>query len=96
LFEDCPTPPRANIETSSLVLTRAIVIESDRLAMLSRRQIAIEEREGILRCIPVSPDVERLLGARRIGITTREDWLPSRLQRTFLDHLRAAGTAMAS
>jgi DNA-binding transcriptional LysR family regulator len=95
LFEDHPTPPRASIETSSLVLTRAIVIESDRLTMLSRRQIAIEEREGILRCIPVSPEVKRLLRARTIGVTTREDWLPSRLQRTFLEHLRAAGDAMA-
>jgi DNA-binding transcriptional LysR family regulator len=94
LFEDYPTPPKASIETSSLVLTRAIVIESDRLTMLSRRQIAIEEREGILRCIPVSPNVQRLLRARTIGITTREDWLPSRLQRTFLEHLRAAGAAM--
>lgn len=95
LFEGRPTPPKASIETSSLVLTRAIVIESDRLTMLSRRQIAIEEKEGILRCIPVAPDVEHLLGARTIGITMREDWLPSRLQRTFLEHLRAAGAAMA-
>ncbi|WP_353645917.1 LysR family transcriptional regulator [Mesorhizobium sp. WSM2239] len=95
LFEEYPAPPRANVETSSLVLTRAILMESDRLAMLSRRQIAIEDREGILRCIPVSPDVERLLGARTIGVTMREDWLPSRLQRTFLKHLRAAGDAIA-
>lgn len=95
LFAGLSTPPRTSIETSSLVLTRAIVIESDRLAMLSRRQIAIEDREGILRCVPVSADVADRISRRTIGVTMREDWLPSRLQRAFLEHLRTAGTAIA-
>ncbi len=38
LFAGCGDAPRASIETSSLVLTRAIILESDRLSMLSRRQ----------------------------------------------------------
>lgn len=86
LFEKCPAPPRASIETSSLVLTRAIILESDRLSMLSRRQIAIEEREGLLKCVPVAGDVR--LGTRTIGITMRENWLPSGLQSRFLEQLR--------
>jgi LysR family transcriptional regulator of gallate degradation len=90
LFEKCPASPRASIETSSLVLTRAIILESDRLSMLSRRQIAIEEREGLLTSIPVAQDVHERLGTRTIGITMRETWLPSRLQSIFLDHIRAA------
>jgi LysR family transcriptional regulator of gallate degradation len=90
LFEKCPASPRASIETSSLVLTRAIILESDRLSMLSRRQIAIEEREGLLVSIPVAQDVRERLGTRTIGITMRETWLPSRLQSIFLDHIRAA------
>lgn len=91
LFADLKTPPRTSTETSSLVLTRAIVIESDRLALLSRRQIAIEEREGILCCIPVSADVANRISRRTIGVTMRDDWLPSRLQQSFLEHLRVAG-----
>lgn len=90
LFEGSAAPPRASIETSSLVLTRAIILESDRLSMLSRRQIAIEERENLLRPIPVAEDVRARLGTRTIGITMRESWLPSRLQAIFLDHIRAA------
>lgn len=90
LFEKCPASPRASIETSSLVLTRAIILESDRLSMLSRRQIAIEEREGLLTSVPVAQDVHERLGTRTIGITMRETWLPSRLQSIFLDHIRAA------
>lgn len=96
LFEGRDPPPRASIETSSLVLTRAIILESDRLSMLSRRQIAVEEREKLLSCIPVAEDVQRRLGTRTIGITTRENWLPSRLQATFLDHIRAAANDFAS
>jgi LysR family transcriptional regulator, regulator for genes of the gallate degradation pathway len=90
LFETCPVSPRASIETSSLVLTRAIILESDRLSMLSSRQIAVEEREGLLSCIPVTGDVRARLGTRTIGITMRETWLPSRLQSIFLDHIRTA------
>lgn len=93
LFEQCPAPPRASIETSSLVLTRAIILESDRLSMLSRRQIAIEEREGLLTCIPIAQGVRERLGTRTIGITTRETWLPSRLQSIFLDHIRMAAVS---
>jgi DNA-binding transcriptional LysR family regulator len=93
LFEKRPASPRASIETSSLVLTRAIILESDRLSMLSRRQIAIEEREGLLACVPVAQDVRERLGTRTIGITMRETWLPSRLQSIFLDHMRMAASS---
>lgn len=93
LFENQTVPPRTSIETSSLVLTRAIILESDRLSMLSRRQIAIEEREGLLMCVPIAEDVRERMGTRTIGITMRETWLPSRLQSIFLEHLRRAAAS---
>jgi LysR family transcriptional regulator, regulator for genes of the gallate degradation pathway len=93
LFKICPALPRTSIETSSLVLTRAIILESDRLSMLSRRQIAVEEREGLLACVPVTQEVLERLGTRTIGITVRETWLPSRLQSIFLDHIRLAAAS---
>lgn len=94
LFENSAASPRASIETSSLVLTRAIIMESDCLSMLSRRQIAIEEREGLLTCLPVAENVRKQLGTRTIGITMRETWLPSRLQSLFLDHIRTAAAGL--
>lgn len=95
LFEGSPSP-KASIETSSLVLTRAIILESDSLAMLSRRQIAIEERASLLRCIPVAGDVLKRLGTRTIGLTVRANWMPSKLQQDFIQHVRHAATQLAS
>jgi LysR family transcriptional regulator, regulator for genes of the gallate degradation pathway len=94
LFEEHGSTPRASIESSSLVLTRAIILESDRLSMLSRRQITIEERENLLSCIPIAEDVRRRLGTRTIGLTMRENWLPNRLQSSFLAHIRLAASTI--
>ncbi|MEA3537299.1 LysR substrate-binding domain-containing protein [Rhizobium sp. CC-YZS058] len=93
LVENQTVPPRTSIETSSLVLTRAIILQSDRLSMLSRRQIAIEEREGLLTCVPIAEDVRERMGTRTIGMTMRETWLPSRLQSIFLERLRRAAAS---
>jgi LysR family transcriptional regulator, regulator for genes of the gallate degradation pathway len=62
--------------------------------MLSRRQIAIEERENLLSCIPVADEVRSRLRTRTIGVTVRENWLPSRLQKTFLEYLRVAAAGL--
>ena len=92
LFDEAPEPkednaperPRIQIETSSLVVTRALLVESDRLTLLSRRQIAFEERHGLLEVVPFPlPET-----SRPIGLTTRVGWLPSPIHRTFLDLLR--------
>ncbi len=89
LFAEGPKPS-ANIETSSLVATRGILLESDRLTLLSHRQIAIEERVKLLDVLPFPlPDT-----SRPIGVTTRSGWLPSPVHEHFLDCLRrAAGEA---
>jgi len=75
-----------SVETGSLVVLRGILLETDRLAILSRRQIAYEEQTGLLAALPVDlPPV-----SRPIGITTRAGWKPTALQGEFLDALRAA------
>ncbi|WP_435171217.1 LysR substrate-binding domain-containing protein [Falsirhodobacter sp. 1013] len=88
LFEGAASRPRVDVESSSLVLTRAILLDSDHLAMLSRRQIAIEMQVNLLRAVSLAPEVANRLSARAIGVTTRLDWLPSRLQQAFLEVLR--------
>ncbi|MCV0394516.1 MAG: LysR family transcriptional regulator [Rhizobiaceae bacterium] len=75
------------IETGSLVVLRGILTESDRLTILSRRQIAHEERSGLLKVLPV--DLART--ERTIGISTRSGWKPTLLQSEFLDALDRAG-----
>lgn len=74
------------IECSSLVVLRAILIKSDRLTLLSRRQILYEEQQGLLVALPD----EVPFGQRPIGVTTRKNWKPSRLQRIFLKYLSEA------
>jgi DNA-binding transcriptional LysR family regulator len=80
------TRPVANIETSSLIATRGLLMESDRLTLLSERQIAIDERAGLLKALPFP--LPRT--SRPIGVVTRRDWLPSAVHESFLDGLHQA------
>ncbi len=78
------TPPERVIECSSLAATRSLLLESDRAALLSARQVELEVQMGLL---AVSP--QRLPGtSREIGLTLRKDWCPTRLQQHFLALLR--------
>lgn len=79
------TMPTNLIETSSLIALRSILLESDRLTMLSRHQILYEEQSHTLSEVPLD------LGntSRPIGVTTRVDWEPTVVQSEFLDRLRA-------
>lgn len=79
------------IETSSLVVLRGLLLKSDRLAILSRRQVTYEERNGLLTALPVSLQDP----PRPIGLTLRRNWHPTRLQAAFLETLRATIAAEA-
>ena len=80
-------PPEHVIECSSLVAIRSLLLESDRVALLPARQVALEVQMGIL---AVSP--KPLAGTHRnIGITLRKNWKPTRLQRRFLELLKNSG-----
>jgi LysR family transcriptional regulator of gallate degradation len=83
-------PSEGLIETSSLVALRGILLETERLTILSRRQIAYEERTGLLAVVPFA-----LPGSERpIGVTTRSGWKPTVLQAEFIEALRTASTDM--
>jgi DNA-binding transcriptional LysR family regulator len=75
--------PRLSIETSSMVTTRDLLMNSDRITLLSKDQIQFEEQLGILRSLPLELPSSR----RTIGYTTRSDWLPTELQRAFIGRL---------
>lgn len=74
--------PTNVIETSSVIMMREILRQSDYLGGLSKMQAEVEA--GVLAILPVPlPEA-----SRPIGITTRAGWEPTRAQRDFLEILR--------
>lgn len=81
LFAGRKEGPRVRIEAPSTLLMRSILLDSDALAVLSVRQVALEVKMGLL--TPLRFHVNA--GGRAIGITMRSDWLPGRTQTLFLE-----------
>ena len=78
--------PRHVIETSSLVLLRGLLLESDRLTVLSRHQVRFEDQSGLLATLPFE-----LRGTRRpFGITRRRNGEPSPAAELFVREFRVA------
>lgn len=76
-------PPHVPIECGSVLMVRQILIESDFLTLLSTDQVQVELEAGCLAVVGDAPgDI-----SRTIGVTTRADWRPTRLQSVFADLL---------
>jgi LysR family transcriptional regulator of gallate degradation len=73
IFQKAGLPtPRNRVECSSLVATRALLLENDWITIMSRQQIYYEEQFGILKVLPLElPD-----SSRPIGITLRSNTVP--------------------
>jgi DNA-binding transcriptional LysR family regulator len=85
-----PSPTRA-IECNSLIAARALLLESDRIMLLSAHQIHYELEAGLLVALPhPAGDVER-----PIGLTMRHDWHPTDSQRVLLDIVRRCSAEAA-
>ena len=81
-------PPRVAIECGSVIVVRQLLAQSDFLTLLSPDQVAVELEAGWLARIGAAPgDPSRL-----IGLTTRADWRPTRLQQRFLDVIENEAT----
>ena len=85
LFSGGAASPRTCIETYSLIILLLLLAESDRMTILTESQILLDQSLGnnlskIDYCVPQSD--------AHIGVTTRKQWIPSDIQRTFLDFLR--------
>ncbi len=87
LFDDstCAPPPQI-VETSSLVLIRALLLDSNRLTMISAHQVRHDVAHGLLAELPFEMDHR----SRPIGLTVREGWEPTQTQVALLDCLREA------
>lgn len=77
-------PPTRLVESSSLALTRGLLIGSDRLTVISAHQIRQEVNQGLLCYL----DVPLIGGSRPIGLTQRSDWQPTASQSLLLTLLR--------
>ncbi len=78
--------PRHLIETSSLVMLRGLLLESDRLTVLSRHQVSFEAQAGLLAVLPFE-----LRGTSRpFGITSRRNGVLSPAAELFVKEFRVA------
>ncbi|MCB1361080.1 MAG: LysR family transcriptional regulator, partial [Rhodobacteraceae bacterium] len=88
-----PVPPEgrpAVIESSSPILMRELLGMTDHIGCISRLQAGAEIALGVVVPLPV-----RLPGSMRpIGITLREDWLPTAAQDQFVAILRQVGQGL--
>lgn len=77
--------PRRIIECSSFITTRDLLVRSNRAALLSASQIHYEMLAGELEIA-----VAKIPGTERpIGVCTRSDWSPTKIQSHFLSLIRA-------
>ena len=76
--------PSHIVECSSSVAIRGLLLRSDRLALLSRRQLQPDIDAGYLAVLPFALKNS----ARSIGITLRRNWKPTAAQQRYLDLLR--------
>ena len=82
--------PENCVETSSMSMVRGLLLESDRVALLSEHQIYYDKLSGQLNVLPV----ELSDTYRPIGITMRAHTQPSPAAQLFLDQLRAVALEM--
>ncbi|MDR6819301.1 DNA-binding transcriptional LysR family regulator [Neorhizobium sp. 2083] len=81
-----PDGPRTQgtVETGSLTALRGILMQTDRLALLSRHQLRHELKAGFLTLLNYDVPGKPL----SIGITTRRNWQPTALQAEYLAAIR--------
>ncbi len=86
IFEGLPGRPRFNLETSSLGMGRALLMDSDAVTLMTRSEVQNDLDLGILVALPCSGLDDVLLK----GLTTRRDWLPTAAHTAFIQCLRAS------
>jgi DNA-binding transcriptional LysR family regulator len=78
------TPPFSSIECNSISAARSLLMESDRIMLLSAHQIHYDLNAGLLAAIP--PPGGKI--SRPIGTTFRSNWQPTKVQAALLDVLK--------
>ena len=85
LFQRADSPtPQSTIECNSLVASRSLLLESDRVMLLSVHQIHYDLKAGLLAALPHPHG--RV--TRAIALTTRMHWRPTQAQARLLELLK--------
>ncbi|MDR5759193.1 LysR substrate-binding domain-containing protein [Caballeronia sp. LZ035] len=84
LFARLPATPPLVVETSSLAMMIAMLVESDCITLLSRSQI----REAYPGSDMVALELKTPEADRAVGYTVRSDWLGTAVQQAFIECLR--------
>jgi LysR family transcriptional regulator, regulator for genes of the gallate degradation pathway len=82
--------PQSTIECNSLVAARSLLLESDRVMLLSFHQIHYDLKAGLLAALPHPQG--RV--TRAIALTTRANWLPTKAQQRLLTLVREKAQAL--
>lgn len=88
LFKGLAQRPRFRLETSSVTLSRALVLDSDTLTIMGSCEVQRDVERGLIARLPCPLLDDVLLK----GITTLHGWLPTRAHTAFLDCLREITT----
>lgn len=93
LFANSNLPfPSSYVETDSLMVVRSLLLESDRIALVSKSQVYLDEKLGLLKIVPI--DLKTPL--RPIGIVTRADFSPTPNLVKFLTRLQKVASKIES
>lgn len=76
--------PAVPVVAGSSVIVRGLLLETDRLTILSPHQMEHEIAAGLLGIVPYRLDNTE----RAIGLTVRQGWQPTALQRAVMEQLR--------
>jgi DNA-binding transcriptional LysR family regulator len=83
-----PMPPNF-VETNSILAMRSLLIEGDMIAFITRGQVQVDQRSGVLSTMGL--DVPRSLVP--VGVRLRAGCRPNETLRGFLRHLERSGSA---
>lgn len=83
-------PPVDPVRTNSALMMQALLANSDRLALMSPRQVAGELAAGLLVQLPLTVQHAR----RRIGVMQRAEYLPTPAANAFFQALHAVGSGL--
>ncbi len=84
MFKDHPKTPTSQIDATSVSAQIAFLTSSDRLALLTPLELALDPHMGSLAQINFDTKIAR----KPDGVTVRSDWRPNVVQTAFLEGLR--------
>ena len=82
-FATLPLRPRIWLDTNSPGTMMAVLAETDCISIISRTQLLLDGPTNLSTLSIEVPD-----GGRTIGMTQRSDWLPTQVERGFMQAMR--------